>query len=534
MKLHGIAILSLALGSPSSLAADLPLRSAGINMSDAAYWSPNQFTNLARQIGRTWVSQNPPRTDPFDLGLSLQRNNFGFPVIPGGLATATLVKGFDALGNALALSGEYLVCFESTAPGVEIQFHWASEAKVVTSGARIQIQFENNENKNSLLVKPINTRTQPSALTRLELLPTALVQTCNEPYATFHPMVTAVLSAFQSVRTLDLTKPAHRGLPERTTADSVWSDRVSAQHHTVDDTPAPWETIAELGHVLFQQNPGKSLWINVPCRARENYMTGLATFLRDALPAGLKLRVEFCNETWNWSFQSTHDLKDEAAARYPEMNPYDAHRVYMVELNRMLSTVFRTILGASRVDITFGFHHANAWQTEEYMRLGMGQDLDSIATAPYFACDTVDDATGQTKWNEIRNLSSSEFRERCERDMLNAIVPRMRAHQDIAQRYRKRLIAYEGGPHLVAGSLDVAEREREHNYYLQFNRSPEMTYLTYRWLQEGEQSGYESIHFYNLIATPNIRGGIWGLFETFYVSDLPAKAKGLAYWLLGL
>lgn len=57
----------------------------------------------------------------------------------------------------------------------------------------------------------------------------------------------------------------------------------------------------------------RDLWLNVPHKATDAYVTSLSDYVRDNLDAGLKCYVEYSNETWNDEY-TQHDYCDAQAA----------------------------------------------------------------------------------------------------------------------------------------------------------------------------------------------------------------------------
>lgn len=76
-----------------------------------------------------------------------------------------------------------------------------------------------------------------------------------------------------------------------------------------------WEHVAILGNEVKAKYPHfKALWICVPVRADDNYVTQMFTLLRDSLVDGVQLLVEFGNENWNFGQPFIHSAynRDEA------------------------------------------------------------------------------------------------------------------------------------------------------------------------------------------------------------------------------
>src|SRR5262249_41900521 len=63
---------------------------------------------------------------------------------------------------------------------------------------------------------------------------------------------------------------------------------------------AAWEYVIDLANAT-----GKDIWINIPEGATDNYVTQLATLIKNNLNPGIHVYVEYSNELWNGAFSQT-------------------------------------------------------------------------------------------------------------------------------------------------------------------------------------------------------------------------------------
>jgi hypothetical protein len=83
-----------------------------------------------------------------------------------------------------------------------------------------------------------------------------------------------------------------------------WSDRTLPTEPTAATTGVSWEDVITLANDL-----NKGIWINVPAMATDDYVTQLATLIKNTLNPGLPIYVEYSNEVWNSGFsQYTYNL----------------------------------------------------------------------------------------------------------------------------------------------------------------------------------------------------------------------------------
>lgn len=69
--------------------------------------------------------------------------------------------------------------------------------------------------------------------------------------------------------------------------DNIWTN-----------TGESWQSVIDLANAT-----GKDIWINIPVRATDAYVTSLATLLKQGLNPGIHVYVEYANEVWNGGFE---------------------------------------------------------------------------------------------------------------------------------------------------------------------------------------------------------------------------------------
>lgn len=161
------------------------------------------------------------------------------------------------------------------------------------------------------------------------------------------------IAGFSPIRTMDFAA---------TNSNQVvkWSDRTLPTYATQarkfggQSAGAAWEYIIELANIT-----NHDIWINVPHKADDAYITALATLVRDRLHSNLHAYVEWSNEPWNTApaFSQGNDnhsaaIADVTAGVAPKLN-YDGNTndwewaARRVARNAArVSTLFRAAFGA--------------------------------------------------------------------------------------------------------------------------------------------------------------------------------------------
>ncbi len=154
---------------------------------------------------------------------------------------------------------------------------------------------------------------------------------------------------------------------------------------------AAWEYVVQFVNTLQ-----KDAWIHVPVDATDDYVTQLATLLKNNLNSNLNLYVEYDNEVWNWGFpQSLWNLDAANAAGLNYITQYAKRTVEV-------SNIFKNVWGASaindRVRVVLcwqiGWWPPDGQQQEQlnYINDNYGPPSNFLwgcGWAPYHNCDPV-------------------------------------------------------------------------------------------------------------------------------------------------
>lgn len=210
------------------------------------------------------------------------------------------------------------------------------------------------------------------------------------------------------------------------------------------------------------------------------------------LSAGLKFFLEYSNETWNGSFRQNHYCADEGEALKLHENKSTAGFRYHVWAAVRVFHAAELVFGSDsdRLVKVLAGHSANSFVARQHL-LALADPrcnpwkvrATAIATAPYFGNKVAgDDPEVVEKLRAAIQKSSTDSAR----------------HREIAAGAGLRLVAYEGGQHVVT-KADV------------INRRPEMHALMTEYLTE------MSRHFDHFCHYAHVGGskdrGAWGVLE---------------------
>ena len=212
----------------------------------------------------------------------------------------------------------------------------------------------------------------------------------------------------------------------------------------------------------------------------------------EPLKPDLKFYIEYSNETWNGAFKQAHYCCDEGEALGLDKNRWTAgfryHAWAAIRLFRAAELVFG--VDSPRVVKVLATHTANAWIAGQHLQVLRDSKLNpwgvkatAIATAPYFGHKvegTDPDAIEQLRL-AIRKSADDSAR-----------------HRKLADEAGLKLIAYEGGQHVVKKAQAI-------------NRNPVMFELYQEYLREMSKYFEHFSHYCHVGRAGD--GGAWGAIE---------------------
>ncbi|HOW66951.1 MAG TPA: putative glycoside hydrolase [Candidatus Paceibacterota bacterium] len=234
--------------------------------------------------------------------------------------------------------------------------------------------------------------------------------------------------------------------------------------------------------------------------------------IKTAEPLDLRLKfyVEYSNETWNGVFKQAHDCCDEGLALGMDTNRWTAgfryHAWAAIRLFRAADLVFGA--DSPRVVKVLAAFTSNPWIAQQHLDVlsdsrwnPWGVKANALATAPYFGHQVQGDSP-----EAIEQLRSA----------IQKSAEQSSRHKQIADRAGLKLIAYEGGQHVVKKAAIV-------------NRNPVMFTLYQEYLRAMSQYFTHFSH-YNHVGQAG-DGGAWGALEyTGQPLEQAHKYRALADW----
>jgi hypothetical protein len=253
------------------------------------------------------------------------------------------------------------------------------------------------------------------------------------------------------------------------------------------------------------------MWVNIPHLADDDYSHQLAALIQANLKSGLKVYVEWSNETWNGQFQQTHYSYDRGNALGLDSDPWSAAFKYQVYAAVRVFAQFEQVFGKNspRVVKVLAGQSDNSWLTGVHIaalkdtRINpLGITANAYAIAPYFGLG-------------VDGNSASAITQLAD-DMKSVLATVAEQHTVIAGA-GLRMVAYEGGQHVLTGANVV-------------NARPEM-YQLYTSYLDGVAPYFDVFMHYCHSGTWN-SGGAWGAETNLGATGAGSyKLKAINDWM---
>lgn len=342
---------------------------------------------------------------------------------------------------------------------------------------------------------------------------------------TFHPEFLERLSIFGLLRFMDWG---------RTNASPLthWSERTRPNHYTQARAQgAALETMVALANTTRQD-----AWVCIPHSADDEYVKHAAELIHAQLLPGLRIWIEYSNETWNRAsaFTQTRYVEERGLALGLARDRNTAAARFVALRSQQIWKVFEETIGpgsARRLVKVLASQSARPSLSRE--RLVALNELDSeaaspdvLAIAPYFGFSlTPDDippraASYPTVDQIVGTLS---------RESIAGLRREVAEQKAIADEYGLALVCYEGGQHFV-GKRGAENDEVLTATLHRANRDPRMHTRYSEYLALLAEEGVALFVHYTYCRTPNKRGS-WGALESMdqETEDAP-KHRALTDW----
>jgi hypothetical protein len=285
----------------------------------------------------------------------------------------------------------------------------------------------------------------------------------------------------------------------------TWADRPALADATCTRKGVPLELLCDLCNRL-----DADAWFCLPHQADDEYVRHFARQAKTLLEPERRVYIEYSNEVWNsmfaqsrWAGQKGIELgfaekSWEAAWRYTAFRSVQIFRIWEEEFG-----------GRERLVRVLPSQAANAYVSERIVEFQDAyKSADVLAIAPYVGMNVKpDDAAA------VLALGLDGVFGRLREQILPETVEWLRKQQAVAQKCGLKLVAYEGGQHLVGvqGGENNADLT---DLFQRANRDPRMGQLYTAYLDAWAAAGGDLFCVFSSVGRWS-KWGSWGLLEHY-------------------
>jgi hypothetical protein len=296
-----------------------------------------------------------------------------------------------------------------------------------------------------------------------------------------------------------------------------WEDRPRMDEATWQRAGVPLEVMLDLCN-----REKADAWLNIPEQADDEYVRHFAQQIKDQLDPSLKVYIEYSNEVWNGIFSSHRyaQAKGVELKLGEPTHPWEGACLYYgrrsVEIFKIFGDVFGDQL-ADRVVRVVSWQAAAGpyWLDGELLSHLPKGSVDALAVAPYVAFMPVgaSDDPHAIKADVVANWTVDQLLDHVENTSLPDSKRWMEDASSAAKKYGLKLLAYEGGQHLV-GVGGGENNEKLTRLFAAANKSKRMGMIYTEYLKAWQEAGGDLFCHFSSVAAWS-KWGNWGLLENY-------------------
>ena len=493
-----LAVAMMAgLGAVAPAVADevAPAQSLlGMNLAGPADWSTEYVFVDVFRYSRPWISQK--KGEKWGGGPKLDCDAAGWikhletdcwaetPILTGGHAP----------------SGEYVCLYEGEGT---IDFNGATRV-VSREPGRIVVEADGVKGGLFLVLR----QTNPDRYVRnIRLLMPGFEKTYREE--PFNPAFLKRWRGFNTFRFMDF-------MLTNGSRVSAWEDRPTPESATFMEKGVPVEVMVDLCNRL-KVNP----WFCMPHLATDDYLRKFAERVKRTLDPTLRVHVEYSNEVWNGMFEQARyaQAKAKELGLGPKERPWEGGAMFYARRSVEIFTIWEEVFGGrERLVRVLAWQAGSGSYWTDGMLLGwkdMGKHVDALAVAPYITMcvpEKSDDPKALTAAT-VAAWTPDQLFDHVEKHALPECLRWITEQKKVAEKYGLKLMAYEGGQHLV-GVMGGENNAAMTRLFQGANRDPRMGDIYTKYLDGWKVAGGDLFCVFSSTGTWS-KWGSWGLTETF-------------------
>ncbi len=464
----------------------------GINFSGIAYWgSEFPFADLMHQSGE-WVIEPAFGSSETCPPLMLDENGWVKKLARGCHVTKTLCVG----GEVNYPSGTYVILYEGEG---EIEL-LPTIGQIRKAGkGRLEVDVDSQQGMFTINIVEINPNNH---LRNIRVIAPGLESSYQQN--SWHPTFLKRWAGVACIRVMDMMATNH-------STQKDWQDRPQPTDSSYAEKGVPVELLIDLANRLETD-----IWFCMPHLATNDYIEQFATIVKNSLKPHLRAWVELSNEVWNSAFnQHEYTVKQSQALPYSQHSWEDDffyHAKRSVEIFKIWEAAFN---GHDRLVRVMASNASNAWLSFHLLKAPEAlAHIDVLAIAPYIAMNVPINAEGgKLAADKVAKWSLEQVFKYIDTVALPETNRWINESKLVADAYGVKLVAYEGGQHLV-GVSGAQKNDKLTILLKQANQDTRMGEVYAKYLKHWQAAGGDLICHYNSTEKWS-RHGSWGLLQHY-------------------
>ncbi len=504
----GLLLCYASSSAQSGTAAAATSARLGINLAGPADWATELPFVDAFRTSRPWISQR--KGAGWGQGPELAVDELGWVkrLEPGCYAESMLCT----VRNGHYPAGTYTVLYEGEG---KLAFGKGTPIKDTRPG-RILIDVDSSKGGFSLQIHETNPQ---DPVRNIHVIMPGFEQAWEKEL--FHPAFLKRWQGMACFRFMDWMHTNGSGI-------ATWADRPTLRHATFSKRGVALEWMIELCN-----RTNVDPWFCMPHLADDDFIRNFARMVRDRLAPSRTIYIEYSNEVWNGQFKQSRYASEQGVklGLGSKEKPWEAGWHFTALRSMQIFKIWEEAFGGhDRFVRVLPTQSGNTGVSEGILSFrDAARHADALAVAPYMPYSIGRGKTAHLA-DAMKDWTVRQMLDHFEQTAFQDSLQRMARDKAVADKYGLKLIAYEGGQHMVAFLKDQELVRRISSTMHECNRHARMGELYRRYFDHWEKLGGGTFAVFSSIGAYSNHGA-WGLAE-FYdsrPSDYP-KLEATLEW----
>jgi hypothetical protein len=480
----------------------------GMNLNGPADWNSElPFVDVFR-LSRAWISQR--QGEGWGKGPALDLDGHGWPkrLAPDCWAETLLCT----IQGGHYPSGQYTILYEGDG-----KLDVSGAVKVVSrEPGRMTIDVDSSKGAFFLKLKATNPE---NYVRNIRVIMPGFEKTYRDN--PFHPVFLRRWQGMACLRFMDWMHTNGSKIQH-------WSERPQPDDATFCAKGMAPEVMIDLANRLHADP-----WFCMPHLADDAYVREFATLAKKKLDPNLKVYVEYSNEVWNSIFEQ-HRYAQRRAKELglgPVERPWEGACMFYARRSVEIFKIWEEVFGGTdRLVRVLAWQAASGPYWTDGILLsppGVAKNVDALAIAPYLTFCVPEQsnnpktltAKAVSQWTVEQALNHMETK------ALPESVAWIHQQKKMAEKYGLKLVAYEGGQHMV-GVAGGENNEAMTKLFHAANRHPRMGEIYRKYYEAWTTAGGDLFCYFASTGAWS-KWGSWGILE-WYDEDPVKSPKFMA------